>query len=446
MRKTISILILMLCSYAFGQDTPFTAGLYTEVGAKATALGGAFTGVADDYSALFYNPAGLGQIKKSNVFVSFSHMNRSDKATSGGNEVMDEASYTKLDAFGIVLPVPTSRGSLVFSFGYHRVRGFDGILSAEGPFSLEIEDYDQIFLLDDLYGEYEELKEGSLGVTSFGGSAEVAPNVFLGGALNFWNGSRDYSWWYEETGGIWYFEPIPEDPNYYEFMVPDIVGNDHYKEKYSGVNLTIGTLIKSNKYFQLGAAIHTPVTLKGKRDWDYFISETVYEGYEDEQEDDVTDEGFFESKVQMPWQFRIGGAIHAGPVMLTGGVELIDYSQIQYKTDPPDDTYLNRSEVNAAIRRNFRSTINPKFGCQFTVPKAEIMLRGGYAIYKSPLKEGTSSYDRKVWSIGIGVPVADQFIFDAAYLSTSWDGMPGVIIENEEIDVSKVLFTFSYQM
>ena len=30
------------------------------VGARATAMGGAFAAVADDYAATYYNPAGLG--------------------------------------------------------------------------------------------------------------------------------------------------------------------------------------------------------------------------------------------------------------------------------------------------------------------------------------------------------------------------------------------------
>lgn len=37
------------------------------IGAKATALGGAFTAYADDFSAIHYNPAGLNQQKKSSV-------------------------------------------------------------------------------------------------------------------------------------------------------------------------------------------------------------------------------------------------------------------------------------------------------------------------------------------------------------------------------------------
>jgi long-subunit fatty acid transport protein len=34
------------------------------LGARALGMGGAYTGIANDYSAIFYNPAGLGQIKR----------------------------------------------------------------------------------------------------------------------------------------------------------------------------------------------------------------------------------------------------------------------------------------------------------------------------------------------------------------------------------------------
>ena len=37
------------------------------VGSKAIAMGGAFIGLADDYSAIFWNPAGLTQLKESSV-------------------------------------------------------------------------------------------------------------------------------------------------------------------------------------------------------------------------------------------------------------------------------------------------------------------------------------------------------------------------------------------
>src|SRR5437016_1140920 len=37
------------------------------VGAKALSMGGAYVGLADDWTATFWNPAGLGQIKRTEI-------------------------------------------------------------------------------------------------------------------------------------------------------------------------------------------------------------------------------------------------------------------------------------------------------------------------------------------------------------------------------------------
>ncbi len=51
-----------------GQESPFSVG----VGARALAMGGGFTSLADDASAVFYNPAGLAALQYQEV--SFMHM------------------------------------------------------------------------------------------------------------------------------------------------------------------------------------------------------------------------------------------------------------------------------------------------------------------------------------------------------------------------------------
>ncbi|MEW5995270.1 MAG: PorV/PorQ family protein, partial [Candidatus Zixiibacteriota bacterium] len=51
-----------------GRESPFTVG----VGARALGMGGAFTSLADDAAAVFYNPAGLATVEYQEV--SFMHM------------------------------------------------------------------------------------------------------------------------------------------------------------------------------------------------------------------------------------------------------------------------------------------------------------------------------------------------------------------------------------
>ena len=65
--KAIRVLLLplaVLC--AFGRASAQTGMFFDEFGAgfKSAAMGQAFTAVADDHSAAYYNPAGLPQTEK----------------------------------------------------------------------------------------------------------------------------------------------------------------------------------------------------------------------------------------------------------------------------------------------------------------------------------------------------------------------------------------------
>jgi hypothetical protein len=61
MKKTLfAVLIMALVSAAAFADQPMTPGAFVNIGmARAESMGGAFTAVADDASAIFYNPAGI---------------------------------------------------------------------------------------------------------------------------------------------------------------------------------------------------------------------------------------------------------------------------------------------------------------------------------------------------------------------------------------------------
>ncbi|MCX6150554.1 MAG: PorV/PorQ family protein [Ignavibacteriales bacterium] len=72
---TTIILILFISTVGFAQNPNLgTSGaqfLQIPVGAKATALGGAYIGLADDASAVFWNPAGIAKITGSAAHFSY---------------------------------------------------------------------------------------------------------------------------------------------------------------------------------------------------------------------------------------------------------------------------------------------------------------------------------------------------------------------------------------
>ena len=77
MGKYLSIILLFISFniYAqFAEDATELLDLQYGFGAKGVSMGTAFTGVADDYSAIYWNPAGLAQIRKMEFYAGISHL------------------------------------------------------------------------------------------------------------------------------------------------------------------------------------------------------------------------------------------------------------------------------------------------------------------------------------------------------------------------------------
>ena len=100
--KTFSILILLLISNLFSKD--FT---YTYPSTRANSMGSSFSSLGDDAFAIFYNPAGLTQIKDWMVGTSI------NRKLSDKNLLDMSLSYIR--------PVPDTK-DITVGFGYNGVR------------------------------------------------------------------------------------------------------------------------------------------------------------------------------------------------------------------------------------------------------------------------------------------------------------------------------------
>ena len=148
------------------------------MGARALALGGAYTAVSNDYSATFWNPAGLTQLNKSSFYTSFGHLSHSADISYGSNSAtISEESYSRLDGIGVTFKVPTQRGSLVWAFGRNMLYGFDNNLITP------IENSGETLSV---------LENGGIQAWTGAMGIEISPRTSFGVSLNLLTGSRDY--------------------------------------------------------------------------------------------------------------------------------------------------------------------------------------------------------------------------------------------------------------
>lgn len=112
-----SLLLILAASSAFGSGFALF-----EQGAKATAMGGAFAAMADDPSAIFYNVAGIAQLRRSELLVGGTAITFQNEFTGDPNDPFTAGTNGSLYRRHVFIPpnayavVPLG-GNLTFGVG-----------------------------------------------------------------------------------------------------------------------------------------------------------------------------------------------------------------------------------------------------------------------------------------------------------------------------------------
>ena len=425
--------VICLSGSSPAQEEIFSLGMQLGTGARAIAMGGAYTSVGGDFSASFWNPAALADIRRVEFYGSLSHLMRQNTVEFGNipfdlaiNE--NEENFTKFNSAGLAYPVPTERGSLVFSFGYNQVKSYDSNFDFRAfNFSPD----------DSVNQAWKELETGSLNTWTASGAMAVSPNTSVGIGLNFWTGGSDFHTTFREVD----IEDIYAD---FENFTRD----DGLKTNISGFNVKFGGLIDL-PLLRLGATISTPITFKVKEH--FFTSEELLDDNLDLAEE-FFDEGFFEYRIKSPWTFTGGASLNLSNFVFSGDVEYNDWTQIRYKSEPPFEG-VTQTEANLSIRDNYRATTRIRLGGEFTLPLTGLSFRAGYFRDPSMFQGASSDEDKQFYSAGIGFLVDKQVRLDVAFVHGFWknfnQGLPGtddISDYVEDIKVNKAFVSLTFRL
>lgn len=416
----------------------FKEGLQWGIGARAISMGGAYSAIGEDYTATYWNPAALAQIRRFEVTGGLSHLAREIDTSFDHFRTADDASFTNLNELGFAYPVPTYRGSLVFGFGYNRIRSFDTNFALDVFNSLP---------QDSVTQSWRRLEEGSFNNWTVAGAIDLSPNLSAGIGLNFWSGSDDYQFTTKEV----------DSQNIYTF--DDYRLDDNISSKFSGFNVTFGALYRLGKMLRLAGTLSTPTTLTVKEEW-MQRERTTFDIDESLPDEIFTDEGATEYKIRTPFTFTAGASLNLiGFLLLSGQLEFTDWQQLSYRSDVPiviaisDDfeREILQDEANEAIKESFRETRRLRLGAEMTVPGTATQLRLGYFRDPSPFRDAARA-DREFFSAGLGLLLDKQIKLDLAYVFGTWEQSindPASRLNDfvdqrfEEVTVNKLFATLS---
>ena len=374
------------------------------LGARALALGGAYTAVSNDYTATFWNPAGLTQISKSSVYASMGHLNHDADISYDGKPASPiEGSYTNLNAVGAAIKVPTYRGSLVWAFGWNTLYSFENSLTAQSSESdLNVD------LIED--GEIHSWT-GAMGI-------ELTPRISFGTSLNWLRGSNDYDLRIVDTG---------------------LNTSENFSPAYNGLSLIFGGLFRGD-LATLGISLTAPTIYGVKEEWTVSI---------DEADSVISEAGTIEYNVSLPFKFNAGISSNVGNFLWAADLHIVDFSQINFTSDIVDNGESVDGSINREIARELTTSVGYGIGVEYLLPFMDAKIRFGVSNTPSPYKNDDGGDDRFAVSTGIGVLLDRQVKLDFAYQKTDWqrqfsgDYLTGLLSENASD--TRLLLSLSYR-
>lgn len=357
-------------------------------GARARGMGGAFIGVADDATAVGWNPAGISQLDKmeASAVGLFANYKYSAEWNFSGTTGEWESSVSHIaPAFAsFIFPTKVSEKNLVFGVAYQRLIDLAYGDKDEGTWS---------------GGTWEEeyTQKGGVDAITPALAFQITPQFSLGAAGNILilgsktENKRTYS-----DGDFW---------------------NSETEWKYSGFDMNFGALINTPK-FNVGAACRLPFDLKENGDHTY--NESIGGVTWD------TSYSYPENTYNFPLMLGFGVAFKPTDKLTLAG----DFEMRQYSKTNMEYTYNGVTYIDTL---NWENCNQFRLGMEyvFSGPSAVFPVRLGFRTSPKTYKGGTGTFTNpdtaqvvgKVFTGGFGL-IMGSIMLDLAVeygMATDWD-------------------------
>ncbi|MGD2295034.1 MAG: outer membrane protein transport protein [Candidatus Aminicenantes bacterium] len=387
MKKAKSFLSVLAC-LVFLSSFGYSNGLNLNgLGARAVAMGGAFVGLADDFSAIFWNPAGLAQLKGTTFGLCGDAIlpKGTYELSLLGIDAQTQSTMYPAGVLGFFVPIGEN---VVAGVGVYTPSGlgakWDGADMALLAGTPDTPNADIIW-------------ESFIGVVS--ASPSLAVNIqdmfYLGASLNINYGMFNI----KRTAGYATVN-VPVSTPIGIIYVPIFIDLGQYEESSTGwgFGATIGALIKPIEQLSFGISYRTPSKVKFSGDASIENFPTL----------GIPQETTFDREVTSPMWLGIGVAIHPFEnFTITADAQYTNWKKLDVVHTTFDDTnwaFLLADESDMEL--HWADKWQFRFGLEYWISEA-FALRSGYYYDPAPSPDATMNilvpnYDFNSVSFGFG--------------------------------------------
>lgn len=388
---------------------------------RAGALGISYFGIADDFAATYYNPAGLVLVTKSELNIGFGYLNNSIEMDYLGqkNNLADNSSY--LSNIGIVVPMNFINQKASLSFGYinesiyDKVYSFDVYNSENSLISnatyngmqstrnwasrLHLTRFDNDSNLTTIY---QNNMQQNLYTTESGGMHNIIggvgfdlnKNLSVGFSVIGKFGSYNYSKEFKEFDS----KNLHNSNDNYELDY--LLWKSGYESSISGLSGKFGLQGRTGKNFRFGITIELPTTF-------YFTesyNENVTAYYENGTNISWNPNSYINNniayEITSPFKYALGASYRFSDFIFTFGAEYSDITQMEFAADY--ESNYDYIDENKLIILELTPVNKLGFGIEYSLPIAPIIVRGSIETSSAPYKDDENRQSRII-NTGFGI-------------------------------------------
>lgn len=415
--------------------------------ARYMAMGGAYGAIGADMSAASTNPAGLGRYSKSE-FVFTPGFNLVENSTNyNGTNAFNSNSSVNFTNFGYVgtmvndKPDMSPWKTVQVGIVYNKLNNYNysSRITGDSPSSIThymanrangytVEDnlvgdafYSGLFIDGEMiyedpnqantYYSYIEtdvtqnkdiIRSGQLGETTISVSGNYDDMLYVGGSIGF----QKVKYFQEST----YSENIIDQS---KSLITDMAYTETLYTTGNGYNIKLGTLYLPMDWLRLGVAYHTRTAMSLRDVYTSTLNSNDTTGYFAEV---YSPDGNFDYRIKTPSKTLFSAAVVLKKrAIISADYEFYDLSKSLLKA-----TSYDFKTENSLIQTIYQATNAFKMGAEFKVNDF-FVLRGGFAVYSSPIKKEfvATTPNRQTISFGGGYR-RNNFFWDVAISSTQW--------------------------
>lgn len=402
------------------------------------AFGVAYSGIADDYAAMYVNPAGLTLLPTSEFTLGAQFLVNNNSSTFLGNTFVRNGTAFAPTHVGLVLPVRIGEaGNYSFSLGFSRESDFTRRDSLSG-FNTEstlisswvdgqtTSDLTRNFAwrmkLADTIGTrfftpVRNNLQQNIGIQESGEMNTIAAGFGIDITKNFAVGVSLIG----SLGNYRYFRRIQEvdlQNRYNRLDGVNFTNVDFFRMSYvelltqqiSGLKIILGAQGRINDNIRVGGSVTLPTQYQVSENYSQ-SGITRFDPQNDSISFNPTDTPLLRYFISSPLVINLGASAHLAGLTLTFGGEYTNFQTMTFRSSQVD-----ANGVNVVARELLGTQLRLGVGGEYEFSGTNVLVRGSVGYTSTPYQEGKAQVSSQMTgAVGIGYYLAVNSRLDAVY-------------------------------